>query len=435
MCGICGFVNLDRQQPADPAVLVAMRDVIRHRGPNDTGIYVEGPVALGHRRLSIIDIAGGHQPMSNEDASIWIIFNGEVYNYIELRKNLLEGRHQFASNSDTEVMIHLYEDFGAECVRHFNGMFAFAIWDERRRMMMLARDRVGVKPLYYTVAGGTFIFASEIKSILQHPAVTARVDLVALDEFMTYGYVQTPRTAFEGIFRLPEGHTLTYRDGDIKIERYWDLSFTPDETRSEEEHMERVTDLLNDSIRLRLRSDVPLGVLLSGGLDSSAVVGLLSRDVGRIKTYSIGFDAGQEFNELGYARRVADHFGTDHHEMILEPGVFRDFMPQFVHYMDEPVTEAAAISLYHVCALAARDVTVVLSGEGSDELFAGYPIYRVHVDPRPVSSRACVHAPPDAVTVAAPCHSRAEGGALPANGGTAARAAVLERAPVRSAAP
>jgi asparagine synthase (glutamine-hydrolysing) len=376
MCGICGFINLDRRRPADRGVLESMRDAIRHRGPNDAGALIDGAIGLGHRRLSIIDIAGGHQPMANEDESIWIVFNGEVYNYIELRARYLEGRHRFASSSDTEVMIHLYEEFGKDCVTHFNGMFAFAMWDRRTQTLLLARDRVGVKPLYYTVQAGAFIFASEIKAILQHPGVARRVDPVAVDEFMTYGYVQGARTAFDGIFRLPEGHTLTLRDGAIAIERYWDLEFKPDETRSEQDHIDRVRELLDDAIRLRLRSDVPLGVLLSGGVDSSAVVGLLSRDVGRIKTYSIGFDAGHEYNELHHARRLAQHFGTDHHETILAPDVFRDFIPNFVYYMDEPVTEAAAVSLYYVCELAARDVTVILSGEGSDELFAGYPIYR-----------------------------------------------------------
>ena len=376
MCGICGFVNLDRTQPANPAVLESMRDIIRHRGPDDAGLYIDGPVALGHRRLSIIDIGGGHQPMSNEDGSVWIIFNGEVYNYVELRRDHLEGRHQFASHSDTEVMIHAYEDFGKDCVKYFNGMFAFAIWDSRTQTLFLGRDRVGVKPLYYTIQGGTFIFASEIKAILQHPAVARRVDPIAVDEFMTYGYVQGARTAFDGIFRLPEGHTLTLRDGAVTVARYWDLEFKPDETRSEQDHIDRVRELLTDSIRLRLRSDVPLGVLISGGMDSSAVVGLLSRGVGKIKTYSIGFDAGSEYNELHYARRVAQHFGTDHHETILAPEVFREFIPKFIYHMDEPVTEAAALPLYYVCDLAARDVTVILSGEGSDELFAGYPIYR-----------------------------------------------------------
>lgn len=376
MCGICGFVNFDRHRPVDRDVLQNMRDTLSHRGPNDVGLYVDGPVGLGHRRLSIIDVAGGHQPMANEDGSIWIVFNGEVYNYLELRQQYLKGRHRFATDSDTEVMIHLYEDFGAECVTYFNGMFAFALWDLRTKTLLLARDRVGVKPLYYTIQGDALIFASEIKSILQHPAVEPRVDPVAVDEFMTYGYVQGSRTAFAKISRLPEGHTLTLRDGEIAIARYWDLPFAPNETPTEQEHTDRVRDLLNDSIKLRLRSDVPLGVLLSGGIDSSAVVGLLSRDVGKIKTYSIGFDAGSEYNELHHARRLAAHFHTDHHETILKPDVFRDFIPTFVYYMDEPVTEAAAVSLYYVCKLAARDVTVVLSGEGSDELFGGYPIYR-----------------------------------------------------------
>ena len=220
------------------------------------------------------------------------------------------------------------------------------MWDRRSQTLLLARDRAGVKPLYYTIQGGAFIFASEIKAILQHPAVERRVDPMAVDEFMTYGYVQGARTAFAGIFRLPPAHTLTLRDGAVAVERYWDVDFKPDETRSEQDHVERVRELLDDSIRLRLRSDVPLGVLLSGGIDSSAVVGLLSRDVGTIKTYSIGFDFGDEYNELHHARRIAEHFGTDHHETVLAPEVFREFIPKFVYYMDEPVTEAAALPLY-----------------------------------------------------------------------------------------
>jgi len=376
MCGICGVVNFDRHEPVDRDILRGMRDTIAYRGPDASGLYVDGAVGLAHRRLSIIDVASGHQPMTNEDGSVCIVFNGEVYNYIELRKAYLEGRHRFESTSDTEVMVHLYEEFGVDCVKLFNGMFAFALWDRRARTLMLARDRVGVKPLYYTVQDGTLVFASEIKALLAHPKVRTRVDASAVDEFITYGYVQSPRTAFEGILRVPEGHVLTWHDGALKTTQYWDVTFVPDERRSEQDHVDRVRELLTDSLKLRLRSDVPLGVLLSGGVDSSAVVAMLSREVGKVKTFSIGFDAGDNYNELHHARRLAEHFDTDHHEMILRPQEFRDFIPRFAHFMDEPVTEAAAIPLYFVCQLTAKHVKVVLSGEGSDELFAGYPAYR-----------------------------------------------------------
>jgi asparagine synthase (glutamine-hydrolysing) len=376
MCAICGIVNFDQREPTDQRVLTRMRDVMDYRGPDDAGIYVDRHVGLGHRRLSIIDLASGTQPMCNEDGSIHIVFNGEVYNYLELRRQYLYGRHDFSSSSDTEVIIHLYEEFGARCVEYLNGMFAFALWDARKQTLLLARDRVGVKPLYYSVQNGTLIFASEVKALLQHPSVHAAVDPVAIDQFMTYGYVQSPGTALKGIFRVPEGHVMTYRDGVLTATRYWDLDFVPNHEATEQEHVDRVTYLLTDSIRLRLRSDVPLGVLLSGGLDSSAVVGLLARAVGNVKTFSIGFDAGSEYNELQYARRLARHFGTEHYDLVLPSAAFRDFIPRLAYYMDEPVTEAAAIPLYFVCQLASQHVKVVLSGEGSDELFAGYPIYR-----------------------------------------------------------
>jgi asparagine synthase (glutamine-hydrolysing) len=376
MCGICGIVHLDRQRPIDEYVLSAMRDVLAYRGPDGAGIHIDGHVGLAHRRLSIIDLASGHQPMCNEDRSIWIVFNGEIYNYVELRKQYLEGRHQFSSTSDTEVIIHLYEEFGARCVDHLNGMFAFALWDARQQTLLLARDRVGVKPLYYAIDRNALIFASEIKSLLRYPGVSPAVDPYAIDQYMTYGYVQSPGTALKGIYRVPEGQVMTYAGGRLTSTRYWDLDFTPTVGVSEEEHIAQVSRLLDESIRLRLRSDVPIGVLLSGGFDSSAVTGLLAQRVGRVKTFSIGFEGGADYNELDWARRVAAFFGTEHHEVVLKPEAFRDFIPQLAYYMDEPVTEAPAVPLYFVCRLASQQVKVVLSGEGADELFAGYPIYR-----------------------------------------------------------
>jgi asparagine synthase (glutamine-hydrolysing) len=312
--------------------------------------------------------------MASADGTRWIVFNGEIYNYLELRRDHLSG-DRFASSSDTEVILHMYDKFGEDCVRYFNGMFAFAIWDTKARRLFLARDRVGVKPLYYTVQNGTFAFASEIKSLLQHEKVSVEIDPTAIDDFMTFGYVQSPRTIFKNILRVPEGHTLTWQDGRITLQQYWDLEFRPDESVSLSEQCERLVELLDDSLRLRLRSDVPLGVLLSGGVDSSAVTALLARSVGRIKTFSIGYDAGKDYNELSYASSIAKRFGTEHHELILEPRSFEAFIPKFVYHMDEPVTEGAAISLYFISELTARHVKVVLSGEGADELFGGYPIY------------------------------------------------------------
>jgi asparagine synthase (glutamine-hydrolysing) len=375
MCGICGIAGTSPSELIDPATLVRMRDVMEYRGPDDAGSYIGEGIGLAMRRLSIIDISGGRQPMSNHDGSLWIVFNGEIYNYLELRKQHLS-TYPFKTESDTEVILHLYEKFGVDCVNHLNGMFAFAIWDARKQELFLARDRVGVKPLYYTIAQGTLLFASELKSLLQHPAVTVSVNSNALDEFMTFGYVQTPNTMISNIHRLPEGHVATWRRGHLYLRRYWDLKFEENTQRTERESIDVLNELLADSIRLRLRSDVPIGVLLSGGIDSSAVTAMLARSVNQVKTFSIGFDEGPAYNELTYARQIARQFGTDHHETIVSASAFTDCIPKSIYHMDEPVSDGASIPLYFVSALAAQHVKVVLAGEGSDELFGGYPIYR-----------------------------------------------------------
>ncbi len=353
-----------------------MRDVMTHRGPDDAGIYVDREIGIGSRRLSIIDPVGGRQPLANENQSLWIVFNGAAYNHVELQRDYLPGRFSRPTNSDTEVILRLYEVFGEDCVNYLNGMFAFAIWDRNKRQLFLARDRLGIKPLYYTVQNGSLIFASEIKSILRHPTVKVVVNPRAIDQFITYGYVNTSETLFTGIHKLPEGHTLTWRNGTVAIRRYWDLNFEPNESLSAGEHAEHVSELLEDSVRLRLRADFPVGLFLSGGIDSTVIAGLLSRLGAKLKTFSIGFDAGKDYNELSYARIAARKFGTDHHESILSPQDFLTFFPRFVNHMEEPVTDAAAIPLYFLSLEASRHVKVVLSGEGSDELFAGYPIYR-----------------------------------------------------------
>jgi asparagine synthase (glutamine-hydrolysing) len=375
MCGICGIAGVSPSELIDQSVLVRMRDVMQYRGPDDGGSYIGNGIGLAMRRLSIIDIASGRQPMSNHDGSLWIVFNGEIYNYLELRKQHLAS-YLFKTQSDTEVILHLYEKFGADCVKHLNGMFAFAIWDTRREELFLARDRVGVKPLYYTIARGTLLFASEIKSLLQHPDVSVSVASKALDEFMTFGYVQTPDTIIPGIHRMPEGHIATWRHGQLHLRPYWDLKFEETSTKNEQESMGELMDLFKDSIRLRLRSDVPVGVLLSGGIDSSAVTAMLAKSKIKVDTFSIGFDEGPAFNELAYARQIAREFGTNHHETIVSAKAFTDCIPTSVYHMDEPVSDGAAIPLYFVSALASKHVKVVLSGEGSDELFGGYPIYR-----------------------------------------------------------
>jgi asparagine synthase (glutamine-hydrolysing) len=375
VCGICGVAYSDSQKLVDRGVLERMRDALVHRGPDDAGIHVDGSVGLGSRRLSIIDLAGGHQPLANEDRSKWIVFNGAIYNYVELRRDYLASRYRFSTDSDTEVILHLYELFREECVNYFNGMFAFAIWDRNKRELFLARDRFGIKPLYYTIQNNSLIFGSEIKSILQHPNVTVAVNPKGIDQFITYGYVNTPETLFANIYKLPEGHTLTWRNGRIRIRKYWDLDFRPAKQIREEEQKERIENLLHDSVRLRLRSDVPVGLFLSGGIDSTVVAGLAAQYTGKLKTFSIGFDSGKDFNELSYARAAAKRFETDHHELILSPQEFVDFFPRFISHMEEPVTDAAAIPLYCLSVLASHDVKVVLCGEGSDELFAGYPIY------------------------------------------------------------
>jgi asparagine synthase (glutamine-hydrolysing) len=376
MCGICGVANSDKHETVDRIVLDRMRDALVHRGPDSAGSYINGEVGLAARRLSIIDLANGHQPLTNEDQSIWIVFNGEIYNYIELRRHYLEDRFHFSTVSDTEVILRLYERFQEECVDFLNGMFAFAIWDSKKGQLLLARDRLGKKPLYYALQKGSLIFASELKSILQHPKVSVEINPRAIDQFMTYGYVQTPETPFSNIYKLPEGHILTWRRGITRIRSYWDLDFQPAEHLSEDDHIERISHLLKDSVRLRLRSDVPVGLFLSGGLDSTVVAGLSSQFSSRLKTFSIGFDAGKDFNELGYARTVAKKFSTEHHEMILSPEAFAEMLPRVVTYMEEPVSDAAAIPLHVLSLMASKHVKVVLAGEGADELFAGYPIYQ-----------------------------------------------------------
>lgn len=366
------------RDPAERAQLLdRMCRVITHRGPDDQGVLLKEGVALGMRRLSIIDLAGGHQPISGEDESVTIVFNGEIYNFLELEASLETRGHRFKTRSDTEAIVHAYEEFGAGCLELLRGMFAFAIWDERKRQLFLARDRAGKKPLYYSVTRkGTLVFGSELKSLLEHPDIERELNPEALDAYFTLGYVPDPLAIFRNIHKLPPGHYLTFSAGRVAIEQYWDFSFEPAESRREEDYLEELRFLLDESVRLRLISDVPLGAFLSGGIDSSTIVALMARHMGMpVKTFSIGFHE-DSYSELKYARIAAKKFGTDHHEFLVTPDIC-SIVDELVWHFDEPFADSSAIPTYMVSKLAREHVTVILSGDGGDELFAGYTRYVV----------------------------------------------------------
>src|SRR5262245_5698396 len=382
MCGICGITLPDKlSRHVERERLVAMRDTLAHRGPDDAGIMIDGSAGLGFRRLSIVDLSGGRQPMSNEDDSIWIVFNGEIYNHRELRPILEERGHIYRNLSDTETIIHLYEEFGPSGVEKLRGMFAYAIWDSPRRRLVLARDRLGIKPLYY-VSGedGSLHFASEIKALIESRAISPELNYNALADYAANRYTSGEETLFRGVKRLLPGHTLVWCEGKIKIERYWDLSFTkPEQTLSEAEYVERFNHLFRECVESHLMADVPLGMFLSGGIDSSAIAAVMSRLVkDPIKTFSVAF-AEREANELEYAREIAKAFKTDHHEIIVSPEQFFESLPALVFQEDEPIAHPSSVPLYFVSDLARQHVKVVLTGEGSDELLAGYNKYRVAI--------------------------------------------------------
>jgi asparagine synthase (glutamine-hydrolysing) len=374
MCGIAGYVGA-----AEPEVLPAMLRSLAHRGPDDTGTYAEPGIGLGMTRLAIIDLPGGRQPMANEDGALRIVFNGEIYNFRDLRSDLIRRGHRFQTQSDTEAILHLYEDDGERCVDRLRGMFAFALWDTRRRSLYLARDRMGKKPLYYWHRDGLFLFASEIKALLCHPAVSRTINLEALHHYLAFGYTPAHQSIFDGIAKLPPAHSATLREGALTLRRYWRLPPGEPQTDSRpslQESADRVRHALREAVRLRLESDVPLGVFLSGGMDSSAVVASMRAVTSdRIATFSIGFGrAAPSFDELPYARMVARRFETDHHEEILEPKA-ADLLPAILSHFDEPFADSSAIPTYVVAQATARHVKVVLSGIGGDESFAGYPRY------------------------------------------------------------
>ena len=380
MCGINGIALSSRSsRRLDKELLVRMRDCLVHRGPDDSGLFLDQNVGLGHRRLSIVDVAAGHQPMTNEDGTLHIIYNGEIYNHADFRAELEAAGHVYQTRCDTETILHLYEEHGERCVERLRGMFAFAIWDQNKKELFIARDRLGVKPLYYVLsADGSLYFASEIKALLAAGAVAPELNYPALPDYLANHATSGEETLFVDVKRLLPGHTLLWRDGQIAIRKYWDVSFSdsPASHRSDKEYIAEWLDLFRTSVRLRLMADVPLGMFLSGGIDSSAIAALMSTMVDEpIKTFSVAF-AEREANELEYARLVAEKFKTDHHEIVVTPEEFFDALPQLIWHEDEPLAHPASVPLYFVSMLAARHVKVVLTGEGSDEMLAGYYRYR-----------------------------------------------------------
>jgi len=375
MCGIAGVYHVEPRTPASAASVERMASVLAHRGPDDGTVHVDGPVGLGHRRLSIIDVAGGKQPIFNEDRSKAIIFNGEIYNFRELTERLVKLGHRFETHSDTEAIVHAYEEYGTECVHHLRGMFAFAIWDRAKEELFLARDRVGIKPLYYAWDGRTFRFASEIKGIIADTGVSRALDPTALDDYLTYLYIPAPKTIFQAIRKLQAGHTLSVSRAGVRERQYWDLNFAAEAGLTETDAAERLLETLRESVRLHLESEVPLGAFLSGGIDSSAVVGLMAGLLDKpVNTASVGFSE-DAFDELPYARIVAKRYRTRAYEKTVEPSA-ANILDRLVWHYDEPFADSSMVPTYYVSQIARERVTVCLSGDGGDENFAGYRRYR-----------------------------------------------------------
>lgn len=377
MCGICGLLHLNFSRPVDEALLRRMADVLSHRGPDDEGFHLDGGLGLGHRRLSIIDLAGGHQPLCNEDETVWIGFNGEIYNYRPLAEELKARGHRFRTRSDTETIVHAYEEYGEAFVHRLRGMFAFALWDAPKKKLVLVRDRVGIKPLYYTVHRDTLYFASEIKSILQNPEIPRELNPDAIDYYLTFRYVPGPMTLLRNVFKLPAGAMLIAQEGRIEVKPYWDLEFHANEAMPLQECAERFERKAREAVEIRLMSEVPLGAFLSGGLDSSLVVAFMSGLIDEpVRTFSVGYENKPHVNEFVFARQVADRYKTHHRELQISAKKFGDFVPRLVWHLDEPVADFACLPLYFLSELTREHVTVILSGEGADELLAGYYLYK-----------------------------------------------------------
>ncbi|MBD3345950.1 MAG: asparagine synthase (glutamine-hydrolyzing) [Chitinivibrionales bacterium] len=375
MCGICGIYSPGKISETDIHCMHRMCSVMRHRGPDDEGHYHDDYAALGMRRLSIIDIKGGHQPLSNEDKTLWIVFNGEIYNFQQLRKTLQNKGHTFSSNSDTETIIHAYEEYGDACVHHLVGMFAFALWDSRKHRLFAARDRLGQKPFYYSESNGKFFFGSELKTILCDSKQSRTLDEVALHHYLTLQYIPDPFTIYKNIHKLPPAHVLTYDRNGITLKSYWDLSYEPKLKISEQEAEQELRRLMMNAVQRRMISEVPLGAFLSGGIDSSIIVGLMAQQATKkIKTFSIGFST-DSFNELPFAQSVADKWNTYHSEFIVSPDRLSDILPKIVGAFDEPFADSCAIQTYYLSQMTKEHVTVALNGDAGDEAFAGYPRY------------------------------------------------------------
>lgn len=371
MCGICGVCG---PGGVDKATLRDMTNTIEHRGPDGEGYFVDGDVGLGHRRLSIIDLETGDQPIHNEDESIWIVFNGEIYNHLALREDLEKKGHRYYTVSDTESIVHAYEEYGTDCVKKLNGMFAFAIWDSQKKSLFLARDRIGIKPLYYSEVDGRLIFGSEIKAILKYPGFDKTIDKKALSNYLTYNYVPSPATIFENTKKLKPGHILVRENGSVQVSSYWDVKSISDTNLSRPIMLDQIVDKLQQSVKDRLISDVPLGAFLSGGIDSSIIVALMSKvSKEPVKTFSIGFEESS-FNELKYASIIAEKFNTDHHEFVVEADAV-ELLPKLIYHFDEPFADSSAMPTFLVSEMARKHVKVCLSGDGGDETFCGYDRY------------------------------------------------------------
>lgn len=373
MCGICGIYSFEGE-PIDKMLVKSMCDAISYRGPDDEGYFIDKNLALGMRRLSIIDLDTGRQPIHNEDESIWVVFNGEIYNFLELKGELEKKGHRFYTNSDTEAIVHAYEEYGTECLNKFNGMFAFALWDSNKKRLFIARDRFGVKPLHYYIDKSKFVFGSEIKSILTDISIKREVNSEALQQYLALEYVPAPLTMFKGINKLPPGHYLVLENNTIKIEKYWDLNFNP-KKNTKQLYAAKIRQLLKDSVRKRLISDVPFGAFLSGGIDSSAIVCFMSELMQLpVKTFSIGFDE-ESYNETKYAKIIAEKFNTEHHEQFVDSETIRPLFDEMIPLIDEPLGDPSIFPTYLVSKFARKHVTMVLSGDGGDELLAGYDWY------------------------------------------------------------
>ena len=363
MCGICGVFDREAETKPDPSIIEEMNRAITHRGPDDDGTFFDRGVGLGARRLSIIDVEGGHQPIHNEDSSIWIVFNGEIYNCRQLQALLEKLGHRFYTRTDTETVVHAYEEFGDECVKYLNGMFAFAIWDHPRRRLFVARDRFGIKPLYYTLVDKKLVFGSELKSILKHPAVERRIDFVAFNEYLSFEYVPSPRTIFKGIHRLEPGHVLVADDSGVNVKRYWDMSLTKSERRppvSWRDFKDQLRVKLKEAVEKEMLSDVPIGVLLSGGIDSSAVAAMMSQIApGAVKSFSIAFEE-KSFDESRYARMVADKVGSEHHELTVTSRMMLDLVPKLMDFLDEPFGDSSIVPTYFLSQFTREKVKVAL---------------------------------------------------------------------------